>query len=82
MATLDKRVTRGAESWTFIWVTLAVLLGWEAAVSSLFECLVGRVIVIMAVMPFTAWQMLTNGRLQNHLIGWKARVEGAARKVD
>jgi hypothetical protein len=80
---VNRNVSRGPESWAYIYVVLAVVLGIEAAVVSMITPLVfpSNIILFVVAAAVTTGLFLTNGWVQNKLIGFKLKYENKARKV-
>ncbi len=79
--TIEKAVTRKAESWAFIYFALAITLGIEAAIIALFPWGVWNIAIMAPILAFTAWAVLSNAWVQNKLIGFKSRNENKARRL-
>ena len=80
-ATMTMSVTRGPESWQYIYTTLGFALAIGAGVIQFLEPL-RWYWKLGCFVAFTAacWHLfLHNGWFQNKLIGWKGRYEGKGR---
>jgi hypothetical protein len=79
--TLEAKVTRGPESWNFIYVMLGFTLTIEATVVTMIEPLKFpyNLVVYALVLLGTGWLFLDCGWFQNKLIGWKNTYEGKSR---
>ena len=77
----DVTVTRGQESWAYIYVLFGLSLSVDGNVIQMitplrFPC---NVLLYFVVGGITSWLFLFNGRFQNRLFGIKHKYEGAAR---
>jgi hypothetical protein len=76
--TLERKVTRGPNSWNYIYVALGFALSIEGAAIGMIPCFPWNLIAYVVVGAFTAWLFTCSTRFQNKLIGWK-RYEDKAR---
>jgi hypothetical protein len=79
--TVDEKVTRRPESWTFIYVVLGFALTIEGTIVQMIEpmrfpC---NVVVYVGLMALTFWLFICNGPFQNKLLGMKQRYEDKPR---
>jgi len=82
-ATVGIAVTRGPESWSYIYITLGFALTIEAGVVSLLRPLYWphNLIAYAATSAFTVFLWLFSGWFQNKLLGWKSTYESKARSM-
>lgn len=82
-ATESHTVTRGPDSWAYIYIVLGFAIAIEASVIAQVEPLKfpWNLIAFLLVAGITTWALLTTGWLQNKLIGLKLKYENKARKV-
>ena len=75
------KVTRGSESWAYIYVALGFTLAIEGTVIQMIDCLKfpSNLIMYVAVGALTFWLFLFDGWFQNKLIGLKNKYESRAR---
>lgn len=78
---ISAAVTRGGQSWAYIYITLGFVLGLEAAVVAFVDPLKWphNLVVYLALSAITIHLWLFSGWFQNKLIGWKAIYEDTAR---
>jgi hypothetical protein len=81
ISSLSAAVTRGPESWNYIYVALGFALTIESTIIPMIEPLKFpcNIIAYAVIGAVTVWLFLFNGRFQNWLIGIKNKYEGAAR---
>ena len=80
--TASATVTRGPESWAYIYVALEFVLAIEGTVIQMATpplAFPWNLIAYAAVGASTFWLFIFNGEFQNRLIGIKLRYEGRAR---
>jgi hypothetical protein len=75
--TVDTKVKRGPESWSYIYIALGFALTIEPTVVSMIEPLKfpWNIITYLIVGGLTFWLFLNNGWFQNKLVGLKIRYE-------
>ena len=77
--TQDATVTRGNESWTYIYIILGFTLSIEGTIIGMATRFPWNLIVYLVMGITTFWLFICSGRFQNRLIGWKQKYEGRAR---
>jgi hypothetical protein len=79
--TVTATVTRGPESWTYIYIALGFTLSIEGTVISLITPLVfpWNLLLYAVIGAATFWLFLNNGWFQNELLSWKAKYEKKSR---
>jgi hypothetical protein len=70
-------VKRGQESWTFIYIVMAIALGIEIGIVQLLPLPSNwwNIAMLAFLIPLTIWLFLRNFWLQDVLIGLKGRYE-------
>ncbi len=78
---VDAKVRRGPESWTFIYIALGFALTIESTIIAMITPLSFpyNVIAYAIVAVATFWLFLEHGRFQNWLIGKKSQYENKLR---
>jgi hypothetical protein len=78
---VDATVTRGQESWTYIYIVLGFTLSIEGTSISLITPLAfpWNLILYAVIGAATFWMFINNGRFQDKIFGWKAKYEQKAR---
>jgi hypothetical protein len=78
---VKRTVTRGPETWTYVYVALAVVLGIEGVVVALWEPVKfpWNVTVFLVVAAFTIWMFLDNAWVHDKLVRLKNKFESKAR---
>lgn len=81
--TLEKRVTRGPESWAYIYIALGFVVAIEGTTIQMITPLKfpWNLITYIALGGATYCLFRCSGWFQNKLIGWKMKYESKARKV-
>ena len=78
--TVDAKVQRGQESWTFIYITLGFAISIEGTVISMMPLSFPWNVIIYVIVAFlTGWAWIESGWVHNKLLGIKARYETKAR---
>ena len=80
---IEKKVTRGSESWAYIYVALGFALAIEGTIIQMITPLEfpWNIAVYVLFGLFTAWLFVGHGWFQNKLIGLKIRYENKARAI-
>jgi predicted membrane channel-forming protein YqfA (hemolysin III family) len=81
ITTTTTAVTRGPESWAYIYVAFGFVLAIEGTIIQMLTPLhfPWNLFVYIALGAFTFWLFIHNAWFQNKLIGFKNRYEGKAR---
>jgi hypothetical protein len=81
VGTVDAKVTRGPESWAYIYTVLGFVLAIESTVIGMMTPISfpWNVIAFGALAIFTVWQFIENDQVHNWLIGLKNRYENKPR---
>lgn len=78
---MDAAVTRGQESWAYIYVTLGFALTIESTIIGMMTPLLfpWNIIAYAVLAAVTGWLFIDNGWVHNKLIGLKIRYENRLR---
>ena len=77
-ATSSATVTRGKESWNLIYWATAFVVAFVSAIASLAPA-PWRYLAVPVAAGGTTYLMLTNGWIQNRVIGWMSKNESTPR---
>jgi hypothetical protein len=73
---LDAKVQRGQESWTYIYITLGFAISIEGTVIAMTPLTFPWNVILYVIVAFlTGWAWIDSGWLHNKLIGLKGRYE-------
>ena len=74
--TVDAKVQRGQESWTFIYIALGFAISIEGTVISMMPLSFPWNVIIYVIVAFlTGWAWIESDWVHNKLLGIKARYE-------
>lgn len=79
--TVNPKTKRGQESWGYIWMLLAFVVGLEAAIIAFMASLAfpRNALVFVVVVALTVWWFLQSGWLHNQLFRFKDWYESKLR---
>lgn len=79
--TVSATVTRGSESWAYLYMMLGFALAIGGTIIQMITPLVfpWNLLTYLAFGAGTVWLLICNGSFQNKLITWKLGYEGKAR---
>jgi hypothetical protein len=78
--TVDAKVKRGSESWTYIYITLGFALSIEGTIIGMTPLVFPWNVTVYALVAIvTGWFWIESGWFQNKLIGLKSRHEDKLR---
>jgi hypothetical protein len=82
--TIETKVTRGPESWAYIYVALGFALAIEGTILQMIEPIrfPYNLVAYLALGAITVWLFISNGWFQNKLIGIKNRYESKGAKLN
>ena len=79
---LQKRVKRGEQSWSFIWIVYAILLAVTLSIISATPFTwFWKILVLISSVFLLSWLCLLNGWFQNKIMGLKIKLEDTWRKI-